>query len=589
MAAGGPTVTLTFAGNAGPLKKVLREVGDETGNLVKGIGVFGAAGAGAGAVAAGGLAAVPLALAGIGIAAAAQSEQVKSAFTSLKDHVVSQVQEMAKPFEPVLTLIASKAKATFDSIGPQLGEMFATAAPMVGQLADGVLFFIKQAMPGFQAAIEAAQPIIDVLALGIGDMGTAFSGFMEGLAAGAPGAASALSGIFEVVNGLLPILGELLGVVANALGPVFKALAPILVQVADALGGALGDALTVLGPPLAELITALGEALVPILPIIAELVGDLARAFVPIVEALAPVIKQLGEVLAPILDKLAPILGEIALTLGEAFASAIEEIAPILPPLVEAIGALVVALLPILPPLIRLGMELFPILGTILRTIIIPILRDFLIPLFERVGPILVGVVTAIADFVTGTREKLEQAQTKIKEFKEGIQRRLGEVGTFFQELPGKITGAIGNFGTLLVNTGRDLLTGLWNGITGAAGWLKSKIAGFFGSLIPGWAKDFLGIGSPSKVFRDEVGKWIPEGLAAGIEGNLAPVTHASQEMASAAVMGGQGAVPGQGTSSSTSGATAGGAASVTFHGNTSDALATVIMQLIRVGKIQIQ
>ena len=34
------------------------------------------------------------------------------------------------------------------------------------------------------------------------------------------------------------------------------------------------------------------------------------------------------------------------------------------------------------------------------------------------------------------------------------------------------------------------------------------------------YAKSRLGIASPSKVFRDEVGKWIPEGIAEGIEEN---------------------------------------------------------------------
>src|SRR5213075_1456829 len=47
--------------------------------------------------------------AGIGIAAAAQSEQVKTAFTGLKDHVVTQMQAMAAPIVPVLVDIAGQA------------------------------------------------------------------------------------------------------------------------------------------------------------------------------------------------------------------------------------------------------------------------------------------------------------------------------------------------------------------------------------------------------------------------------------------------------------------------------------------------
>lgn len=49
-------------------------------------------------------------------------------------------------------------------------------------------------------------------------------------------------------------------------------------------------------------------------------------------------------------------------------------------------------------------------------------------------------------------------------------------------------------------------------------------------------AKEALGIASPSKAFANEVGKWIPSGMAVGIEANLSPVTGAVQSMAAASV-----------------------------------------------------
>lgn len=49
-------------------------------------------------------------------------------------------------------------------------------------------------------------------------------------------------------------------------------------------------------------------------------------------------------------------------------------------------------------------------------------------------------------------------------------------------------------------------------------------------------AKSALGIASPSKAFANEVGKWIPSGMAVGIEANLSPVTGAVQTMAAASV-----------------------------------------------------
>ena len=70
-----------------------------------------------------------------------------------------------------------------------------------------------------------------------------------------------------------------------------------------------------------------------------------------------------------------------------------------------------------------------------------------------------------------------------------------------------------------MVSIGSDIVKGVWNGITGMGTWLKNKISGFFGGIVDG-AKKALGIHSPSRVMRDQVGKYIAEGIGVGIEEN---------------------------------------------------------------------
>ena len=77
-----------------------------------------------------------------------------------------------------------------------------------------------------------------------------------------------------------------------------------------------------------------------------------------------------------------------------------------------------------------------------------------------------------------------------------------------------------------LVSIGKDIVSGLWNGITNKVSWLKNKISGFVGD-VTGWLKKFFKIGSPSKLMRDEVGKWLPEGIAVGIDKNSKSVLNA--------------------------------------------------------------
>lgn len=71
-----------------------------------------------------------------------------------------------------------------------------------------------------------------------------------------------------------------------------------------------------------------------------------------------------------------------------------------------------------------------------------------------------------------------------------------------------------------MLSIGKNIVHGIWNGITGAAGWLKNKITGFGDSIVGGF-KSALGIHSPSRVMRDMVGKFIPQGISVGIDAEM--------------------------------------------------------------------
>ena len=85
------------------------------------------------------------------------------------------------------------------------------------------------------------------------------------------------------------------------------------------------------------------------------------------------------------------------------------------------------------------------------------------------------------------------------------IKDKVGEVianiKNLFDDLPEK-----------MVNIGKNIVTGLWNGMQNMVGWLRDKVTGFFKNLVPSWAEKALGIASPSKVFAS-IGKNIIGGL----------------------------------------------------------------------------
>jgi phage-related protein len=90
----------------------------------------------------------------------------------------------------------------------------------------------------------------------------------------------------------------------------------------------------------------------------------------------------------------------------------------------------------------------------------------------------------------------------------------------FAFSLPGRVMGALSGARHWLYNTGRDMLTGLWDGFSSMIGWLVDRVKGAMASVVNG-AKSAVGARSPSKVFADQVGRWIPPGIQQGIEAQM--------------------------------------------------------------------
>lgn len=77
-----------------------------------------------------------------------------------------------------------------------------------------------------------------------------------------------------------------------------------------------------------------------------------------------------------------------------------------------------------------------------------------------------------------------------------------------------------------LFNIGKNLIQGLWNGISSVTDWILDQLGGFCDRVVDA-VKDWFGIASPSKVFKNEIGRWIPRGMAIGIEAETDKVSKA--------------------------------------------------------------
>lgn len=121
----------------------------------------------------------------------------------------------------------------------------------------------------------------------------------------------------------------------------------------------------------------------------------------------------------------------------------------------------------------------------------------------------------------------LNDTISKVVSFASNLGSKASQAG---QNMFNNIINAVKNLPSRMASIGKSVVEGVWNGITGMGSWLLDKVSGFFDGIVAG-AKKALKINSPSRVFRDQVGKYIAEGVGVGIEENSSGVMEQVRKM----------------------------------------------------------
>ena len=90
-------------------------------------------------------------------------------------------------------------------------------------------------------------------------------------------------------------------------------------------------------------------------------------------------------------------------------------------------------------------------------------------------------------------------------------------------QLVRSVINGVASLPSQMANVGYNIVTGVWNGICNAAGWFRRQVQSFFSGIVDG-VKNALGIHSPSRVFQDEVGKYMAQGAGVGFTNELGNV-----------------------------------------------------------------
>lgn len=131
------------------------------------------------------------------------------------------------------------------------------------------------------------------------------------------------------------------------------------------------------------------------------------------------------------------------------------------------------------------------------------------------------SVYDAVKNAITNLPSTLANiGRTAMSGFGNAIRSMIGTAKSAASAVGSAVLNAIKAIPKQVVSIGKNIVTGLWEGISGMVGWITDKVMGFANSVLGG-IKKALGIHSPSRVMRDQVGKMMALGMGIGFEKNI--------------------------------------------------------------------
>ena len=428
------------------------------------------------------------------------------------------LKDEAKDYGMIMSNEAVAASAAFeDSLTKLNHTVSGLKNRMVGELLPG----ITQIMDGFSDIIagneNAGQEIesgVSIVIESITAMIPQFIKLVSSIASAvlqsAPGIIAALAnGIVQALPQLAPVLAQTVGQITQSLITLIPQMVQSMLQVLTQLIQALSAMLPSFIPQLAEAVTQIIQAIVNNLPMLLEAGLQLIQGLVQgIIQALPVLIEALPELIVSIVDFVLESIPEIiqaGIQLLSALVTALPEIiSQIVEVLPDIITGIIDALLDNLPLIIQAGV-------------------DLLIALVDNLPAIIDGTVAAIPEIISSilsalTKSLPEIIQAGVKLFVALIQdlpKITLEIVSKIPQIIGSIVSAFGSLTAEMINVGKNMLEGLWNGISDSAGWLWEQISGWAGGL---WDDicGFFGIHSPSTLFEKGLGKNMALGTGKG-------------------------------------------------------------------------
>lgn len=460
-------------------------------------------------------------------------------------------------------------RAAWESLMQAIQPALNTILPLIGQLGEKLIQSLQPALqliiPALQRfavmatqlftqVVQAIQPVIDRLIPLIGQAIMALTPILTQMG---EALMASLGQIGQHLAPLLPMIIQFGTQIIQALAPVGEQLMNQLVPALAQLGAAVMAML----PQIMEIFRQLGEMLLQLVPVFGQIVAVVVDLGTQVLAALLPAIQSLLPVLAAIVGAVAGVVVVLVTSLIPVFASVVQAIVPlittlidILVPAIQAVLNVVTTVVQAIVPIVQGALNI--VVG-IIKTVTAIIkgdwsaawegIKQIVAGVWEVIKGIVVGAINIVSSIITNAVNLIRSiwdaawngigriVSTIWEGIKNGVAAGINTVVGFFRSMGSDIIGVVRGIPGQMISIGRDIVGGIASGIRNAAGAVMDAARSVVNAL-PDFVKSALGIHSPSRVMRDQVGIWIPAGIAAGIDKTSDMAVDAVRSMTDAAV-----------------------------------------------------
>lgn len=329
-----------------------------------------------------------------------------------------------------------------------------------------------------------------------------------------------------LVNNFLPAVQNILLSLPEIIVTLVQTLIPQLVTTIMTFAPQLIQQIIAVTPDIVfaimGFIPQLAASLTAAVPQLMEMAGQIIRGLIYGLQTVLPVWIESAK--TTILDW----INSIGTQMPSVLATGSNMLQSLVIGLISAIGKIADAALEIVAAFLSMIIQNLPQILNEGRDILLAVVQGLRVTLPEMYRSAGEAISTLLSGLLEHWPEIIQAGFDLITSLIRGIGDALPGIGTAIGEAARMIWDTLKEVDW--IQLGKDVIWGIINGIGSMVGALWDAAWNIAASALNA-IKSFFGIASPSKVMRDEVGRFIPSGLAVGIEANTQPVENAMHSL----------------------------------------------------------